>query len=159
MSKGFSPTDSSFLARGQLTTSIHLPCYCRVHIYVVIHFDGNLFIIVLSFICMYCRWRISYQKRRVGIPWTGFTLPHCCACPNPGIWFSIVICRGLLVFSEFISVIACFDIGVICWPSLLRGDCLFCWNCLSSLFRDGCLFRWYWWNWWSSLFRGGCLVC
>ena len=27
---------------------------------------------------------------------------------------------------------------VILWPSLLRGDCMFCW---------------YWWNCWSSLFR------
>jgi hypothetical protein len=144
MSKGFSPTDSSFLARGQLTTSIHLPCYCRVHIYVVIHFDGNLFITVLSFICMYCRWRISYQKRRVGIPLNGLTLPHLSACPNPGTWFSIVICRGLLVFSEFISD---------------ESDCLFCWNCLSSLFRGDCLFCWYWWNYWPSLLRDDCSLC
>ena len=50
---------------------------------------------------MYCRWRISYQK--VGVPLTGLTLPHFCACPNPETWFSIVICRGLSVFSELSS--------------------------------------------------------
>jgi len=109
-------TYSSFLASSQFTTSIHCPCYCTVHVYVVIHIDANLCRFVLSFVCMYCRWRISYQKRRVGVPLTGFTLPHFCACPNPGTWFSIVICRGLLVFSEFSSN---------------DSECLFCW---------------YWWN-------------
>jgi hypothetical protein len=38
--------------------------------------------------------------------------------------FSIVICRGLLVYSEFISD---------------YSDYLFCWNCLSLPFRCGCL--------------------
>jgi len=32
------PTDSTFQTNSQLTTSIHLPCYCTVHVYVVIHF-------------------------------------------------------------------------------------------------------------------------
>jgi hypothetical protein len=84
MSIGLSPTYSSFLDSSQLATSIHWPCYCTctVHIYVVI--DANLCRFILSFVCMYCRWKTSYQMRRVGIPWT---LPHLCACPNPGTGF------------------------------------------------------------------------
>ena len=36
-SNGLLPTDSTFLASSQLTMSIHWPCYCTVHDYVVIH--------------------------------------------------------------------------------------------------------------------------
>jgi hypothetical protein len=86
-------------------------------------------------------------------------------------WWSII----LEVIVHFV------DIGVNCWPSLVRGDCLLCWywwncwpslvlemcvrfvdigvNCWPSLFRGGCLLCWYWWNYWPSLFRGDSLLC
>jgi len=48
MSIGLTPTDSSLLARRQLTTSIHCPCYCTVHVYVVIHID----VIYRLFVCI-----------------------------------------------------------------------------------------------------------
>jgi hypothetical protein len=32
---------------------------------------------------MYCRLRFSYQEKKVEIPLTSLTPPHCCACPNP----------------------------------------------------------------------------
>jgi len=38
MSNCLLPTDSTFLASSQLTTSIHWPCYCNVDVYVVIYF-------------------------------------------------------------------------------------------------------------------------
>ena len=84
---------------------------------------------LLSFICMYCRWRISYQKRRVGIPLTGLTLPHLCACPNPGtgfpssyvvvFWCSVslfqiivIVCFVGIVYHKCLEVVVCFvDIG------------------------------------------------
>ena len=31
---------------------------------------------------MYCHWRPSYSEWVVGIPLTGLTLPHLCACPK-----------------------------------------------------------------------------
>ena len=118
--------------------------------------------------------------RRVGILWTGLTLPHFCACPNPGTGFP----------SSYVVVFWCS-------VSLFQiTDCLFCWNYWPSLFRDDCSLCWYWcelvtitgwrwliavlilvWivdhhclemivrfvdigvNWWPSLFRGVCLLC
>ena len=38
MSNCLLPTDSTFPASSQLTTTIHWPCYCNVHVYVVIYF-------------------------------------------------------------------------------------------------------------------------
>ena len=34
------------------------------------------------FVYMYCCWRSSYQKSRVGIPSTSLTPPYFCACPK-----------------------------------------------------------------------------
>ena len=74
------------------------------------------------FIClyMYCRWRSSYQEGRVGIPFTGLTLPHYLPVQRQdGTWISNVICFGLFCAQWF----------------KVRGDCSF-W--------------WYWWNQWFS---------
>ena len=144
MTINFTPTDSSILDSSQLTTSIHWPCYCTctVHIYVVI--DANLCRFILSFVCMYCRWKISYQKRSVGIPLTDLTLPHLCACPNPGTGFpssyvvvfwcsvslfqmKVIVCFVGIVYHHCLEVIVrSVAIGVNCWPSLFRGDCSLC---------------------------------
>jgi hypothetical protein len=35
---GIYSTESTFLAGSQLTTCIHIPYYCNVHVYVVNHF-------------------------------------------------------------------------------------------------------------------------
>ena len=87
-----------------------------------------------------------------------------------------------IVENHYLEVIVHFvDIGVNCWPSLLRGDCLFCWywwNCWPSLLRGDCSLCWYRWifwptlflemcvrflyigvNCWPTLFRGVCLLC
>jgi len=45
--------------------------------------------------------RSSYQEGRVGIPLTGLTLPHSCACPKPGTGFPMsCIVVSFFVFSE-----------------------------------------------------------
>jgi len=41
-SNGLYPTCSTFLASSQLATSIHWPCYCTVHVYVVIKFCDRM---------------------------------------------------------------------------------------------------------------------
>jgi len=48
---------SSFLASIQLTTNIHWPGYCTVHVYVVIHLCDNMWkrIFVCLFISNYYR--------------------------------------------------------------------------------------------------------
>jgi hypothetical protein len=56
----------------------------------------------------YCRWRSSYQEGRVGIPLTGLTRPHFCACPKPEHGFPTSYVGTVVVyfvFSEFIYVI------------------------------------------------------
>ena len=39
---GFQQTDSSFLARSQLSTIFHLPCHCTVHVCIAIHCCGSM---------------------------------------------------------------------------------------------------------------------
>ena len=82
---------STSLVISQLTTNIHSPCYYTVHVYVVFHFlncmwsfgvkaNQSRFFKRFCFY-MYCRWRTNYQER-IGIPLTGLTLQHLCACPK-----------------------------------------------------------------------------
>jgi hypothetical protein len=81
------PTYSTFQASRQLTMSINWPCYCTVHVYVVINivilcqffYAGIIFIVCLY---LYCRSRSNYQEGMVGIPLTDLTSPHLCACPK-----------------------------------------------------------------------------
>jgi hypothetical protein len=70
-SKGHWPTFSTFLASRQLTMSIHWPCYCTVHVYVVIQYCDNMWSFwVEAILCgifivclyMYCLWRSNYQN-------------------------------------------------------------------------------------------------
>ena len=83
------PTYSTFQASRQLTMSINWPCYCTVHVYVVINivilcqffYAGFIFIVCLY---LYCRSRSNYQEGMVGIPLTDLTSPHFCACPKSG---------------------------------------------------------------------------
>ena len=72
-------------------TSIHWPCYCLVHIFVVIQFcdsicsfcvEVNLCMFFLSFVYIHWRWRYSYQEWGIIILLTSLTPPHCCVCSN-----------------------------------------------------------------------------
>ena len=66
-SNGLKPTNSTFLASSRL--SIHLPCYCTVHVYVVVYFcewlvfwsEANLCTILI--ICVYTCIYIAVIKR------------------------------------------------------------------------------------------------
>ena len=70
---------------------------------VVIHFCDSMWSLfgwieatlcrVFFIIClyMYCRWRSRYQAGRVGIPLTGLTPTHLCACSKAGPGFLNVI--------------------------------------------------------------------
>jgi hypothetical protein len=49
---GLLPTYYSFLACSQLTTSIHLHCYCTVHTDVVIHFFDSMWSFEWKRICV-----------------------------------------------------------------------------------------------------------
>jgi hypothetical protein len=39
---GFQQTNSSFLARSQLSTNIYLPCHCTAHVCIVVHCCGSM---------------------------------------------------------------------------------------------------------------------
>jgi hypothetical protein len=63
-----------------------------------------------KFLCLYtyCRWRSSNQEGRVGIPLTGLTRPHFCACLKPEHGFPTSYVGTVVVyfvFSEIIYVI------------------------------------------------------
>jgi hypothetical protein len=90
--------------------SIHWPCHCTVHVYVVIHFCDSTVVFLsairagffLSFVYMYCRWRSRYQKGGGWGPINRFNSATF-LCPfHTRTWISNVICRGLFVFSDFI---------------------------------------------------------
>jgi hypothetical protein len=106
-SNGLEPADSTFIASSQLTTSIHLPFYCTVHVFATIHFWDNIlsfwvesnmcrFSIDCSF--MYCRWRSNYQEEVVVIPITGVTPPRFCSCLKLGHGFPT---SNLMIFFIF----------------------------------------------------------
>ena len=52
-------------------------------------------------VCMYFRWRSSYQEGRVRIPLTGLTPPALCTCPKPGLGFPTSYAVAFLVLNEF----------------------------------------------------------
>jgi hypothetical protein len=76
----------SSLARSQLTTNSHWPCYCTLHVYAVVHFTDSMWSFWVEtnlyrwflIICLYmhCGWRSSYQEGKVGI---SSTPPYFCA--------------------------------------------------------------------------------
>jgi hypothetical protein len=43
---GFQQTNSSFLARSQLSTNIYLPCHCTAHVCIVVHCCCSIYIAV-----------------------------------------------------------------------------------------------------------------
>ena len=125
MSNGLSPTDSTFLASSQFTTSIHCPCLC-CHSFLweyVVFLSGSKFVHGFHRLFMHVLpWRSNYQVRRVGIPLTGLTLPQCCAWPKAGPGFPTSYVLISFVVSEF----------------EMRGGCsfrLYCWNCWPLLFK------------------------
>jgi len=66
---------------------IHLPCFCIVHAYVVIHFCDSMWkrtcaVFFYRLLIMYCRGRSSYQEV-VRIPLTSLILPHFWVGPKP----------------------------------------------------------------------------
>jgi len=134
---------STFLSISQLTTAIHWPCYCTVHVlfyFVVVFLSGSesmqFFLIV--YLYMYCRWRSIYQ---VGIPLTRFN-PVTFLCLSQAMnWIYNVTCHGIIVFSLF----ACSKPG----PGILTS---LSWSFLvfNEEVRSDCSFCWYWWNCWLS---------
>jgi hypothetical protein len=80
----FNQSIHAFLASSQLTTGIHLPSCCTVHVFVVIHFCDSMwsfyvktnlcgfFFIVCLY--MYCRRRSSYEEGEVWGPIYRFIL-------------------------------------------------------------------------------------
>jgi hypothetical protein len=92
----------------KLTMSIHWPCKCTVHVYIVILFCDSMWSFwveanLCSFlvVCLYCRWRSSYQERWVEITLTSLIPPHFCACLKPGPGFPTSYVVVFFVFSEF----------------------------------------------------------
>ena len=60
--------------------------------------------VFIGCLSMYWRWRSSYQEGEgaaIGVPFTGLTPPHICACPNSGPGFSTWYVVVFFVFSEF----------------------------------------------------------
>ena len=104
---------------------MHWPCYCTVHVHVVIHFYdsvwsfwwGNLCRFIIVCLYLYCSWRSNYQEGRVGISLTvsssvvpaGFKflfikkgglgiLSYFCVCPKPGLQHVVMF---FFVFNDF----------------------------------------------------------
>ena len=84
----------------------------QVHVYVVIHFCDSLWVFlsgsesVQVFYCLFiysrmqwCR-KSSFQEGSIGIPLTGVTLLHCCACPKSRPIFPASYVVVSFVFSE-----------------------------------------------------------
>jgi hypothetical protein len=104
----FITRDSNFLYRSRSTTSIHWPCYCTVHVYVVIHWPCyctvHVYVVIhwpcimLSFwvkvnLCMfflivclflYCHWKSNYQEMESCDSNNRFNPATFYAYPNPG---------------------------------------------------------------------------
>ena len=97
---GFQQTDSSFLARSQLSTIIHLPCHCTVHVCIVIHCCGSMWsfawkqfcadFLLFTFICIAVG--PPFIKRGV----LGSILPvltplHCCSKQELPTFYVVVL--------------------------------------------------------------------
>ena len=102
-----SPTYSTFLllASSQLTMSIHWPCNCTVHVYIVIHFYDSMWSfwvevnLCRAFICtVYCLEDLFIKRWRVGIPFTSLT-HHIFVFVLARNCISNVICHVLLLCS------------------------------------------------------------
>ena len=83
----------TFLASCLFTTSIHWPCYCTVHVYLVIHFCDSMwsfwvaanlwrFFLLFVYICIVIGDPII-KRESDWIPLISPALPHFCICPKP----------------------------------------------------------------------------
>ena len=65
---------------------------------------------------MYSCRRFNHQEGRFGIPLTGLTPPHFCACPKPGPGFPTTYVVGLFFFVFFLNEVffRFVDIGINC---------------------------------------------
>ena len=109
----------------QLTTNIHWSCYCYIHVLFMLSYifeivcgifewTGSKSVQVFFIIClnMYCCWRSSYKKGRVGIPLTG-------SVPSQG---------PVLPTSHMVFCVQQIQLR-------LRGGCSFCWNWMTISFN------------------------
>ena len=92
-SNGLKPTASTLVASSQLAISNHWPCYCTLHVYVVIH--------VCDKVRYFFEWK---QKTKKSLGWvdvlsTGLTPPQFCSCYKDRTCISNVISRGLFLCS------------------------------------------------------------
>ena len=89
---------------------------------------------------MYCRWRFSYQEGLAWISLIGLTPPRLGAYPKPVSRFPIsYVVVFLCSVSEDEMWLFILLIMVIMWPSLFKGNWMFCWywlncdhHCLNS---------------------------
>ena len=85
----------------------HIQCISTIYMHFFHLYFGELvqifFIIVCICLYLYCCWRSSYQDERAGIPLTGLTLPHFCACFKCGVQMSYVIVF-FCVLSEWVQL-------------------------------------------------------
>jgi hypothetical protein len=70
-------------------SQFQIPALIAVHVYVVIYLcdsiwsvSESVYVFVIVCLYMYCRWRSSYQERRVGITLTVLSRPNVCDCPK-----------------------------------------------------------------------------
>ena len=75
---------------------------------------------------MFCPWKSSYQKARVGITLTGLTLPHCCACPKPEPGFPtsyiVVFFEWKRICAGCLSFVYTFFCVYVCEIRLSKGE-------------------------------------
>jgi hypothetical protein len=122
---GFQQTYSSFLARSQLSTIIHLPCHCTVHVCIVIHCCGSMWSFAWKQFCaelfiiyfyIYCCWTSIYQKESVGIDIISFNTATC------------------LLQARITNVLCCGLIYQLRWEAIV-SFCWYWWNCFPSSFK------------------------
>jgi hypothetical protein len=114
-----------FLANSRLTTSVYWPCYCTIHVYVVIHFcdsmwsfcvQTNLCRFVIVRLYIYCHWRFQLSREECWEPVNRFIPATFSVCLKPGPGFQTKYAM------DFLCLVSSVKMG---------GDSWFCW---------------YWWD-------------
>ena len=84
------PTDSAFIANSQLTTRIHWPCLCTVHVFGVIYFcDSILSLGMEANVSMFCSRLFIYCRLWIQISrGEGWERHICVHVPSFAYWFS-----------------------------------------------------------------------
>ena len=97
---GFQQTYSSFLARSQLSTIIHLPCHCTVHVCIVIHCCGSMWSFAWKQFCaeffiiyfyIYCWWTSFIKRRVLGSILLVLTPLHVCSKQGLPTFYVVVL--------------------------------------------------------------------